>query len=63
MHIYVIFKAYLNKNTNIVEERLDGIDRYEIGNLEDLPKLVFIHKKCGNLKAVVDGGELIKNIN
>ena len=42
----------------IVEEELDGI-----GNLVDLPRLVFIHEECGNLKAVVDEGQLTRNIN
>ena len=34
-----------------------------IGNLLDLPRLIFIDEECGNLKAVVDGGELSRNIN
>ena len=44
----------------IVNEELDGIN---IGNLEDLLRIVFIHEECGNLKIFVDGGELTTNIN
>ena len=47
----------------IVKENLDGIDIDNIGNLEDLLRLVFIHEKCGNLKVFVDGGDLTENIN
>ena len=42
----------------ILEEELDGI-----GNLEDLPRLVFIDRVCGDLKVSVDGGNLTRNIN
>ena len=34
----------------IVKEELDGIDIDDIGNLEDLLRIVFIHEECGNLK-------------
>ena len=47
----------------IVKEELDGIDINDIGNLEDLLRIVFIHEECGNLKVFVDGGELTRNIN
>ena len=47
----------------IVKEELDGIDIDDIGNLEDLLRIVFIHEECGNLKVLVDGGELTGNIN
>ena len=47
----------------IVKEELEGIDVDDIGNLEDLLKIVFIHEECGNLKVFVDGGELTGNIN
>ena len=40
-----------------------GIDINDIGNLEDLLKVVFIDEKCGNLKVVIDAGELTRNIN
>ena len=47
----------------IVNEELDGINIDDIGNLEDLLRIVFIHEECGNLKIFVDGGELTTNIN
>ena len=47
----------------IVKEELDGIDINIIGNLEDLLRIVFIHKECGDLKVFVDGGEPTRNIN
>ena len=40
-----------------------GIDKEHIGNLKDLLKAVFIDEECGNLKVVIDGGELTRNIN
>ena len=46
------------------EEELDVIDDIDnIGNLEDLLRKVIIHEKCGNLKVLVDGRELTRNIN
>ena len=47
----------------IVKKELDDIDIDDIGNLEDLLRIVFIHEKCGNLKVFVDGGELNRIIN
>ena len=47
----------------IVEEGLDGIDIDDIGNLEDLPRLVFNDEECENLTVVNDGGEFTRNIN
>ena len=48
----------------IVKEKLDGTDIDEIGNLEDLLRIVFIHKECENLEVFIDnGGELTGNIN
>ena len=44
----------------IVKEELDGIDIDDIGNLEDLLRIVFIHEACGSLKVF---GELTRNIN
>ena len=46
----------------IVKEERDGPDIDDIGNLEDLLKIVFIHEECGNLKLFVDDGELTGNI-
>ena len=42
----------------IVEEELAGI-----GNFVDLPRLMFVDEKCGNLKVVVDGGKFAINNN
>ena len=47
----------------IVEEELDGIDRDDIGNLENLLGLVLTNEECWNPKVVVDGGGLARNIN
>ena len=47
----------------IVKEELDGSNIDDIGNLENLLKIVSIHKECGNLKVFVDGRELTGNIN
>ena len=47
----------------IVEEELDGIDIYDIGNLEDSPRLAFIKEECENLIVVNDDVELTGNIN
>ena len=41
---------------NAVEEEPYGINIDGIGNLMDLPKLMFIDEECGNLKIAVDGG-------
>ena len=46
----------------IVKEELDDPDIDDIGNLEDLLRIVFIHEECGNLKLLVDDGELTGNI-
>ena len=47
----------------IGKEELDGIDINDIENLEDFLRILFIHEECGNLKVLVDGGELTGNIN
>ena len=47
----------------IIKEELDGIDIYDIGNLEDLLRIVLIHEECGNLQVIVDGGDLTRNVN
>ena len=47
----------------VVKEELDGIDIDNIGNLEDLLRIVFIHEECGNLKVFIDDAELTRNIN
>ena len=52
----------LRSQVVIFEEELDGIDLDDIGNLEDLLSVVLIDEACGNLKVVIDVGELIRNI-
>ena len=47
----------------IVKEKLGSIDIDNIGNLEALLRIVFIHEECGNLKVFVSRGDLTKNIN
>ena len=36
---------------------------YGIGNLIDLPRIIFIDEECGNHKVVVDGGQFTRNNN
>ena len=50
------------KKRIIVEQELDGIFIVDIEKLENLPRLVFIYKECGNADAVVNGRELTRNI-
>ena len=51
-----------------VEQELNGIVKNGIGNFDDLPRLVHIDKKSGNLKLeslnyhLVDGGKLTSSI-
>ena len=45
-----------SNKVNTVEEEQNGTDTDGIGNLMDLPKLMFIDEEYRNLKAVVDGG-------
>ena len=45
-----------SNKVNTVEEEQDGINITGIGNLMDLPKLMFIDEECGNLKVVISGG-------
>ena len=49
-------KATLQKNV-IFEKEPDCINRDDIGNLEDSPRLLFIDEECGDLIVVNDGGE------
>ena len=52
-----------NPSQKNVTEELDGIDIDDIGNLEDLLRLVSIHEECGSLKVFVVGRELTRHIN
>ena len=47
----------------MIKEEVDGIDIDDIGNVEGSLRIVFIHEECGNLKVIVDGRELTRNIN
>ena len=47
----------------IVKEELNGTDIDDIGDLEDLLRIMFIHEECGNLKVFVGSRELTGNIN
>ena len=40
-----------------------GIHVDEIGNLQDLLRLVFIHEESGYIKKVIDGRKVNRNIN
>ena len=53
-------KATLQKKF-IFEKELDRIDRDDIGNLEDSPRLLFIDEEYGNLIVANDGEERIGN--
>ena len=46
----------------IIEQELDGICIADTENLENLRRLVFIEKECGNTDVVTDGRELGRNI-
>ena len=43
----------------IVEEGLAGIDKDDIGNLENSPRLVLMDEECESLIEVNAGGELL----
>ena len=47
----------------IVQEGLDIIDIDDNRNLVDLIKVLSIDEESGNLKVIVDGGELTRNMN
>ena len=50
-------KKSLFKKNVIFEKDLDCINRDDIGNLEDSPRLLFIDEESGNLMVVNDCGE------
>ena len=62
MIFFLYFSTFIFKENHVfneeentlqkVVEKLNDIDINEIGNLEDLPRLVFIDEKCGYLKVV-----------
>ena len=57
-HVFTKEKGNPSGKVVIVEETLD-----DVGNLVDLPRLMFINEQCGNLKVVVDRGKLATNSN
>ena len=66
-----LFLFYLQRKSHVfIEEEDNPLEKVvivkgepdDIGNLEDLPRLVFIDKECGNLKVFVDGEDLVRNI-
>ena len=58
-------RFYCNPSEKVaaVEKEVDGIDIDDIGNLEDLLRIVFIDEEFVNLQVVNNGGELTRNIN
>ena len=59
-HAFIVKEDNPSEKVVIDKEELYGIDIDGIGNLEDLPRTVFINQ---NLKVVVDGADLTENIN
>ena len=60
-----MFKFIFDENHFFIGEETPqskkvGIDIDGIGNIMDLPGLMFIDEECGNLKEVVDCGELTR---
>ena len=51
---YIAFNEEYNLSQKVViaEEKLDDIDTHDIGNLEDLPRLVLNYEECENPKVV-----------
>ena len=62
-HVFIKEKDNPSDKVVIVEVELYGIDVNGIGNLLNLPRLMFINEECGNLKVVVVVGELTRNNN
>ena len=53
---------YEIKSWRLRSRKVVGTEKIDIGNLENLLRAVFIDEGCGNLKAVIDGGEVTSNI-
>ena len=68
-HVFIEEEDNSSDKVVMVVEELDGIDIdvddidiHDIGNLVDLPSLIFIDEECGNFNVVDDDGELtVKN--
>ena len=61
-HVF-IEENNLSDKVVTADEELDAIDIDGIGNLVDLPRLMFINEKCTNLNVVVNSGWFTKNNN
>ena len=66
--IYNFFKKAQEANTYEIKSRrlrsqkVVGTEKVDIWSLEDLLRVVFIDEECRNLKVVIAGGELTRNI-
>ena len=58
-HVFIEEEKNPSDKVVMVEEELDATDIDVIENIVDLP--MFINEECGNLKVVVDDGELTRN--
>ena len=45
---------YEIKSRRLRSEKVVGTEKADIGNLEDLLRVVFIDEECGNLKVVIE---------
>ena len=67
--IYIFFKKaqeaniYEIKSGRLHSQKVVGTEKVDIWSLEDLLRVVFINEECRNLKVVIAGGELTRNIN
>ena len=60
-HVFIEEETPHSNKVVTVEEELDRIDIDGIGELLDLPGLIFSNEECGNLKVIVNGGEYTGN--
>ena len=66
--IYNFFKKAQEANTYEIKSRrlrsqkVVGTEKVDIWSLEDLLRVKFIDEECRNLKVVIAGGELTRNI-
>ena len=61
--MFLLKRTTPSEKVVIAVEGLNSKDIYDIGNLEDSPRLAFIDEECENLIVVNDGGELVRHIN
>ena len=45
---------YEIKSRRLRSQKVVGTEKVDIGNLEDLPRVVFIDEECRNLKVVIE---------